>query len=424
MKMLVIADDFTGANDTGVQFCNKQATVDVALNWQNKGHPAQADVIVVNTDSRALRSQQAAERVSAVVAAYQTAALTIYKKTDSTLRGNVGAELEAALNASGRQAVFFCPALPDAGRTVRNGICYLAGVPLTDTEFATDPKTPIYSSRVSEILASQTALPIIEIELEMLRSADCMDYLRQKMAQSTQCLFTFDAEKNQDFALISNIIKQIDESYIIAGSSGLAAFLPDTLYREYVDSSALLFVVASMSEASAKQAEYLLERNLAQLIEVKIEPLLTDNGYRSRLIDQLYAQLTDKQTVLFKTDSSQQARQGINALCKQLTLTRAQLGERICSLLSDIVNTTLQRIDHRLAGLVLTGGDIAIGVAQALQAEHYRIAGEIESGVPFGYLPHTALHDIPIITKAGGFGSPGVFEKVINFIRNTPNKER
>lgn len=422
--MLVIADDFTGANDTGVQFCNKQAAVNVALNWQSKSNSAQADVIVVNTDSRAINTQQAAERVSAVVTAYQTTTLTIYKKTDSTLRGNVGVELEAALNASGRQAIFFCPALPNAGRTVRNGICYLAGTPLTETEFATDPKTPIGSSRVSDILASQTELPIIEIDLEMLRSADCMDYLQQNMAQYPQCLFTFDAEKNQDLVLISNIIQQIDESYIIAGSSGLAAFLPDTFYREYVNTPALLFVVASMSEASAKQAEHLLERDLAQLVEIKIEPLLTDNDYRGQLSDQLCAQLTDNQTVLFKTDSSQAARLGIPALCEKLNLNRAQLGERICSLLSDIVNTTLQRIDYRLAGLVLTGGDIAIGVAQTLQAEHYRIAGEIESGVPFGYLPHTALHDIPIITKAGGFGSPDVFEKVIHFIRNTANKER
>ncbi|SMB86797.1 Uncharacterized conserved protein YgbK, DUF1537 family [Pasteurella testudinis DSM 23072] len=423
MKMLVIADDFTGANDTGVQFCKKNAVVDVVLDWRRQ-NSSRADIIVINTDSRAMSVNAAADRINNILSSYDITDLTIYKKIDSTLRGNVGAEIEALLVASKRNIAFLCPALPSMGRTVHNGICYVDEVPILQTEYATDPKTPIISSNVRDILASQTALPIIEIDLETLRNQVFDQITKQMVAQYPRCIFSCDAQEEQDLLRIAEQIKRLEEPCIIAGSAGLAGALAETFCQAPRLDYPLLFVVASMSETSQQQTKHLLEQHLAVSVEVNIASLLTDEYYPNQLIEHLTEQLTRRQHVLFKTDSSQQARQGINALCKQLTLTRPQLGERICSLLSDIVNTTLQRIDYRLAGLVLTGGDIAIGVAQALQAEHYRIAGEVENGVPFGYLPHTALQDIPIITKAGGFGSPDVFKKVIHFIRNTANKER
>ena len=423
MKMFVVADDFTGANDTGVQFCKKQVTVNVALHWQTHGQSQTADVIVVNTDSRALPAEEAANRVSAVIKAHQHSDLTIYKKTDSTLRGNIGTELEATLHATNRKCVFFCPALPSVGRTIRNGELYINQQRLSETEFATDPKTPIYSSRIREILATQTALPVVEIPLETLRNGTVSETIRQALAQYPQLITVFDAVTDQDLQQIAEEISQIDAPYIIAGSSGLAAFLPESLYRQSHEALPLLFVVASMSKISDLQANHLLEQKLATAIKVDVEQLLTLKHYNNQLIEQISHQLSSRQNVMLKTDSSPQSRLNITVLCEKLVLDRTQLGERICSKLSDIVVAALTNIENGISGLVLTGGDIALGVARTLRADHYRIGGEIENGVPFGYLPQTALQHIPIITKAGGFGSVTVFEKVIDFIRNTSNKE-
>ncbi|MBS0975983.1 four-carbon acid sugar kinase family protein, partial [Serratia rubidaea] len=48
MKMIVIADDFTGANDTGVQLAKKGARTDVLLNDRQPA-PRRGDVLVINT---------------------------------------------------------------------------------------------------------------------------------------------------------------------------------------------------------------------------------------------------------------------------------------------------------------------------------------------------------------------------------------
>jgi len=47
MKVLVIADDFTGANDTGLQFYQQHISVDVLLSDFAQYHGT-AEVVVVN----------------------------------------------------------------------------------------------------------------------------------------------------------------------------------------------------------------------------------------------------------------------------------------------------------------------------------------------------------------------------------------
>lgn len=58
--VVVVADDFTGANDAGVSLALSGKKVSVAF------HPftQPVDALVINTDSRALRAADAAEKVA------------------------------------------------------------------------------------------------------------------------------------------------------------------------------------------------------------------------------------------------------------------------------------------------------------------------------------------------------------------------
>ncbi|EDO2269292.1 D-threonate kinase, partial [Salmonella enterica subsp. enterica serovar Braenderup] len=151
MKMMVIADDFTGSNDTGVQLAKKGARTEVMLSASQKPS-RRADVLVINTESRAMPADQAASAVYAALSPWceTSPAPLVYKKIDSTFRGNIGAEVTAAMRASQRKLAVIAAAIPAAGRTTLEGKCLVNGVPLLETEFASDPKTPIVSSRIAE----------------------------------------------------------------------------------------------------------------------------------------------------------------------------------------------------------------------------------------------------------------------------------
>ena len=127
ITLLIVADDFTGALDTGVQLAGCGARTRVVTDPAFSFEKAQdAEVLVIDAETRHLPPSQAAGIVGDIVARAAAQKVPyIYKKTDSALRGNVGAELGAMLAASGEKALPFLPAYPQMNRLTRGGVHYI-----------------------------------------------------------------------------------------------------------------------------------------------------------------------------------------------------------------------------------------------------------------------------------------------------------
>lgn len=124
LKAAILADDLTGALDTGTPFVQNGLTVAVAVSSESleKALAANPDVLVVNTASRALSPQEASERVTGVASRLKAVAPDlVMKKIDSRLKGNVAAETLALADALGLGQIIVCPAIPDQQRLTRNG---------------------------------------------------------------------------------------------------------------------------------------------------------------------------------------------------------------------------------------------------------------------------------------------------------------
>src|ERR671916_3059704 len=119
MLIAVIADDLTGAADSGVQFVHAGYRVAVFF-CATEMVADDLDAVAFDTDSRAMPAGFAAKRVLNAARVARGARI-VYKKLDSTLRGNVAAELAAAFGASGCARTVVAPAFPEAGRTTAGG---------------------------------------------------------------------------------------------------------------------------------------------------------------------------------------------------------------------------------------------------------------------------------------------------------------
>ncbi|NLO35514.1 MAG: four-carbon acid sugar kinase family protein, partial [Clostridiaceae bacterium] len=168
-NLAFLADDLTGALDAGVQLLDFGYTVSVCLAHGDLTAET-ADILVLDSESRNILPAAAAEQVRRGLALLQAAGRhLVYKKIDSTLRGNIGSELAALLDATWCDGILIAPALPAQGRTTRDGIHFVQGLPLAQTELARDPFAPILSSRIAEIIASQSDRPTAEIPLAYVR---------------------------------------------------------------------------------------------------------------------------------------------------------------------------------------------------------------------------------------------------------------
>src|SRR6187399_2191347 len=144
-KLVIVADDLTGAGDTGVQFTKSGLVVKVIIGMESfREEIYRCDVLVIDLETRMDAAKVAFEKCYSLgLLIREVEDVLVYKKVDSTLRGNIGAEIDGLMEALGVGVTLFAPALPAGGRTVVNGEVYVRGAKLADTEFAADPRAPV-----------------------------------------------------------------------------------------------------------------------------------------------------------------------------------------------------------------------------------------------------------------------------------------
>ena len=224
---MVIADDLSGATDVGVQFASKGIKTLVLRHTQKErvaGAFDFSDVVLIDSQSRHLPASEAAGRVLELISQGKQRELDCtYKKTDSTLRGNVGAELAALLKASGLPALCFIPAHPVLGRTTRDGLHYVEGQLLHESSYSEDRLNPVQSSNIKEILHYQTDVPI---------SIFAPEEARQVLSEAPAGIIVFSVETMSQLRSVATAIKEAGLIRILAGSAALAGCLPELLQFE------------------------------------------------------------------------------------------------------------------------------------------------------------------------------------------------
>lgn len=136
-EILIIADDLTGAADCAVACGISKRKVIVAFGKTGGG--IDAEVLSLDAGTRELDAQSAATEVEKIMRRHaQDAGQVVFKKLDSTLRGNVASELKAVLKVQrelrGKSAVIvLAPAFPVNGRTTVQGRQLVHGQPLEET---------------------------------------------------------------------------------------------------------------------------------------------------------------------------------------------------------------------------------------------------------------------------------------------------
>ncbi len=112
-RWLILADDLTGAADSGVAFAKRGLSAEVV--WgEHAREQGEVAVLAYDTDSRRLNAAAAFARQREAARRFLTPGVPLYKKIDSTLRGQPAAEIAgicATLRESGRPPCgIFAPA--------------------------------------------------------------------------------------------------------------------------------------------------------------------------------------------------------------------------------------------------------------------------------------------------------------------------
>lgn len=476
-RLGIIADDLTGANDTGVQFAKRGLATTVLLDIITSPQRvvSDADVIVINTDSRWSDPGAAYSRVKAAAEVLKDAGVvTVYKKIDSALRGNVGAELDAVMDAFDAKVAFVAPAFPDAGRVTLGGKQLLKDKPLDKSEMARDPLSPITESYVPALVKRQSRRNVGHVPLEEVNSGqDGLLVSFSTRIRSGDEIIVIDAAEREHLHTIARAIASLDLPLVIAGSAGLAAELPEVL--SIVSSSdrgadercanGVLVVCGSASPTASGQLDYATAALDMRSISVDASDILSGLGLSKDRVGSIVSEasetLAQGRDVLIRLNSDSCPRGPVptdsrdvsgssvspgsphidagadeSSLRREYPFNRGESwgvreddiekrvedSRRITGFLALLAKEILARC--KVTGLVLTGGDTALAVCRILEASAVALLDEIVPGVPSGRLvdgPHSGL---VIVTKAGSFGGVDVFVKIIGYLHGTVLKRR
>jgi D-threonate/D-erythronate kinase len=388
MHAAIIADDLTGAADTGVQLARAGYRTAVAFRGSPMPPAGDLDAVALDTDSRAMPAGFAAKRVLEAGHAVRDARI-VYKKLDSTLRGPIAAELAAALEATRRERAVVAPAFPSAGRTTVDGVQMVRGVPVHETEAKNDPRTPVREGHVPTLLA--TALPSIR----PLSVDDLADPATVRRALEEARCVVADATRAEDLEALVKAVPNPHE-VLWAGSAGLALALgsvypgphAETTPAAHAPARKVLVVVGSLSGVSREQLRTLAEEYGCAAVPVAAGR----SGANEEAFRVLRAALAGGACAVVHSERDPSGDAG--SVVEALGEVVARLSE-----------------GGLFDALVLTGGETAVGVARRLGAVGIRLEGEVEPGIPTGTLIGPSPYRV--VTKAGGFGEPGTLVEIV-----------
>lgn len=393
--LLVIADDLSGAADCAVAGTHGGLTSAVCFGGQPGGAtPARqqlADVLAVDVDSRRASAVAAAVRHAAAWRTHAGAGTRLYKKLDSTLRGNVGAEIAALAALAGMAIV--APALPAQGRVTRAGRQYLNGLPVEASETWRNEGIAGRAD-LCDILA-RAGLRVAPISLAEIRAGSVALAARLAACQLERVdAVVCDAETDADLRAIA-VASAPMERVFWAGSAGLAPAVIDAMGVSGVVEAKpalaagrrpVLTVVGSMSSVSHEQAARLKAAAGPALYAVEVG---MDTPQNPEVTSAVANALRDGRDVLVTISQSTRHHADGPALCQGLAMA-------------------LAAALPQAGALIATGGETARALLATIDVDTLRIIDEVEPGLPLlvANPTHMAGAALPVVTKAGAFGAP------------------
>lgn len=358
MTLTIVADDLTGACDTGCLFAG-DAPVPLTV-WP--GVPPAASVRVVDTESRGASVADAVARVAD--ARHRAPAARYFKKIDSTLRGHVAREIDALMRGAGLTTALVCPAFPAQGRCVIERTLLVDGIPVAETPAGSDLAFPaLGSSSVVDLLRVDIDRPLAWIALEQVRAG--VHSLAARLDRLAGTVIVADAETDADLDALAAAALGCGGAPLLVGAAGLARAVAarlSLLAGEIGLPRGGRWLVVAGSRHPATRAQAAMARAAGLCVVAAPEAIAHDRRDVARRL-------------------AEEAR------------------ERL--------------VGERFDGVAVTGGETAIALWEALGGESLDLLGAPGAGLALGRLRSATRPPLPLLTKAGGFGEPDLFVSLL-----------
>lgn len=433
MDIAVIADDLTGANANGALLTGKgffSATcLDLACDLSLF---TEYSAVAVSADSRLLSPADAREKVRRAVALFlEHGPALVSKRIDSTLRGNIGAEIEGALLAMDetvpeggveKAVALVVPSYPSSGRITSGGYLVVHGIPLQRSPIAQDAATPVRATSIMDIIAEQSTWACGFIPLKTILAGPAAIKAEAFVHWKNGCrILVFDAVTNDDIADIAEAFCETPFPVVAVDPGPFTAELAAKRIApsgvEFTDR--VLAVIGSTSELTRRQIEALRLAHEVHMVRLDCKALLDPAKRGAEIASAVMAMARAPETAtVLGVCTAERAEDvfSMDELSKAMNMAPSKISESINAALSLIAEQILARSDLRIGGLYTSGGEVTVSTIRQLGGQGFSVRDQVIPLAVYGHLLGGKEPDMPMITKGGFVGDTGSLVQCIEYL--------
>jgi D-threonate/D-erythronate kinase len=395
IRCLILADDLSGAADSAVAALHVGLEAEVFLTVEG-AQESRTAIVAIDLNTREFAAERAhAVTLKSLERIRPRADLFLYRKVDSTLRGNVAAELAATLMGAGKRFILFAPAFPANRRTTVGGHILVDGEPLEQTRFWSPKSPPIdFTTQMADAGLLVESLPLETVRRGKQEIHRTVSDLVAEGCTTILC----DAESDEDLFQIAQAGFEFGSQCLFGGSGGLAKqlfklFPLGDLRISVPRNLGKLILIAVGSFAQNSQTQFSKLRGVAGLRSFLVGP----EEFSPRSILRL-----ELERVL---DAGQDLAVGINP--------DVEFSDSIKP--SNLLASLLVPAMDRIGALVVTGGETCRALLESIGAKRLQLLDELEPGVALGLVP--LPRPMLVVVKAGGFGDEATLLNAYSFLK-------
>lgn len=424
-----VADDLTGGTTTAVLLARSKARTAVFFNENAAATADRADgldAIVISSNSRPLPRYLAYKAVTNATRALKSMGVRYFqKRIDTTLRGDIGVEIDAMLDQMDDGVIaVVVPAMPQSRRILVGGYSVIDGVALVNTPVAQDVRTPVLENYIPRLLARQSSRPVGFIPLDVvLDGAQSISEGLRDQQNLGKKIIVVDAITLEDVEAIAQACVDLELDVLsvdpgpftakLAHRRGLIQEESPNIPSERPDEyrKTVLIAAGSATPVTKRQMEVLTQDPRHQ--RIAIDPLpMVDGGNAS--MDECFKAI-NKAVSLIQSDEQPRAILFETALHGELldldeedakrSYPSGESADRINAALGFIISEVMNQVGRdAVAGLYTTGGDTMVSVCQALGVECLEVLDYVIPQADVGRLVGNYA-GLPVVGKGGLTGA-------------------
>ena len=408
----IFADDLTGALDAAAPFAASRFRTVVSSTSELPHGADAAEVVSINLGTRHMDPADIGSHVEQAVGALaDLGAQVMLNKVDSTLRGNPGVELTIALRKLSADHAVLCPAYPQNGRTVENGILLVNGVPVVDTDVGQDRLSPLPSSGVENIVLSSLDRAGLSLQVHLFGNDG-----GRAVGDLLPVIIAADARTDSDLKILAERVVEAGSLAVVAGSAGVSIALADalrnsrkTLHPQTGTISTgrrILIVTASQRLIVDEQINALGAQVDVMHAELTVDEAI--EGVSADSISRMTEMVRRAGVVVLqvgKLDSGEDL--GVGELRSMAEKITRNLGQFVKAITDSSVPDVL----------VVIGGDTTSGVLIACDVTSLELQGELQPGTVSAVPGDGSIAGGFLITRAGGFGDENSLLELVSLLQ-------